>query len=379
MTEVALAAASEKQAWITKFLREYVRESGFMPYMGTAEDNIIRIRNELKTEGGAYINVPLITRLKGRGVRGAEVLKGNEDDLGNFNDQVRIDWIRNAVKVPKSTSYKTDIDLFDAAKPSLRTWDAELLRDDTIDAFASIIIPGAADANGIAGTDSAVLYNLASAGQRNTFLVNNSDRILFGKSKSNASSGVWATALGNVDATDDKLTAATAMLAKRMARMAGKADGSINIRPFKSDATAGREWFVMFCNSLSFRDLAADSTIISANTQARAREGDAIERNPLFQDGDLLYNGIIFREIPEIPVLTGVGNGGTDVGFNFLCGQSAITVAYGQDPTFRTDLKEDYEFRPGVAIEELRGIKKTSYAGKQYGCVTLLNAAVADA
>lgn len=379
MAEVVLAQASEKQVWVTKFLREYVRESGFMPYMGTAEDNIIRIRNELKTEGGAYINVPLITRLKGRGVRGAEVLKGNEDDLGNFNDQVRIDWIRNAVKVPKSTSYKTDIDLFDAAKPALRTWDAELLRDDTIDALASIIVAGAADINGIAGTDSAVLYANASPTQRNAFLVANADRILFGNSKSNASSGVWATAMGNVDATSDKLTASTAMLAKRMARTAGKIDNSINIRPYKSDATAGREWFVMFCNSLSFRDLAADSTIIQANTQARAREGDAIERNPLFQDGDLLYNGIIFREIPEIPVIPGVGNGGIDVGFNFLCGQSAITVAYGQDPQFRTDTKEDYEFRPGVAIEELRGIKKTSYAGKQYGVVTLVNAAVADA
>ena len=366
MAEVVLASASEKQTWVTNFLREYVRESGFMPYMGTAEDNIIRIRNELKSEGGAYINVPLITRLKGRGVRGAEVLKGNEDDLGNFNDQVRIDWIRNGVKVPKSTSYKTDIDLFGAAKPQLRTWDAELLRDDIIDALA-------------AGTDSSVLYANASAAQRNAFLVNNSDRILFGKSKSNASSGVWATALGNVDATDDKLTASTAMLAKRMARTAGQGAGGINIRPFKSDMTAGREWFVMFVNSLSFRDLAADSTIIQANTQARAREGDAIERNPLFQDGDLLYNGIIFREIPEIPVLTGVGAAGIDVGMNFLCGQSAVTVAYGQDPVFRVDMKEDYEFRPGVAIEELRGIKKTSYAGKQYGVVTLLNAAVADA
>lgn len=379
MTEVVLASASEKQVWITKFLLEYVRESGFMPYMGVAEDNIIRIRNELKTEGGAYINIPLITRLKGRGVRGAEVLKGNEDDLGNFNDQVRIDWIRNGVKVPKSTSYKTDIDLFDAAKPALRTWDAELLRDDIIDALSSIIIPGAADANGIAGTDSAVLYGSASAAQRNAYLVANADRILFGNSKSNASSGVWATALGNVDSTNDKLTASTATLAKRMAKQAGRVDGTINIRPFKSDATAGREWYVMFCNSLGFRDLSADTTIINANTQARAREGDAIDRNPLFQDGDLLYNGIIFREIPEIPVIAGVGAAGIDVGFNFLCGQSAVTVAYGQDPTFRTDLKEDYEFRPGVAIEELRGYKKTSYAGKQYGLVTLINSAVADA
>lgn len=379
MAEVVLASASEKQIWTNKFLLEYVRESSLLPYMGTSPSSIIRIRNELQQQGGAYLNVPLITRLKGRGVRGAEVLKGNEDDLGNYNDQVRIDWIRNAVKVPKSTSYKTDIDLFEAAKPQLRTWDAEVLRDDVIDALGSIIIPGAADANGIAGTDSAIAYDLASAAQRNTFLVNNSDRILFGSSKANASSGVWATAAATVDNTADKLSAATISLAKRMAKTAGQATGSINIRPFKSDMTAGREWFVLFANSLAFRDLSQDATIIAANTNARAREGDGMERNPLFQDGDLLYNGVIIREMPELPIITGAGAGGIDIGMNFLCGQSAVTVAYGQDPMLRIDLKEDYEFRPGVAIEELRGQKKTSYAGRQYGVVTIVSAAVADA
>lgn len=375
MAEVVLASASEKQIWVTNYLKEYVRESSLLPYMGTSETSIIRIRSELQSEGGKYVNIPLITRLKGRGVRGAEVLKGNEDDLGNLNDQVQVDWIRNAVKVPKSTSYKTDIDLFNAAKPALRSWDAELLRDDTLDAFASVIIPGAADVNGIAGTDSAINYSLASAAQRNTFLVNNSDRILFGKSKANAVSGVWATALATIDNTDDKLTAATISLAKRMAKVAGNSTGT-HIRPYKSDMTAGREYYVLFANSMSFRDLSQDATIIAANTNARAREGDGMERNPLFQDGDLMYQGVIIREMPEIPTFS---NGTIDVGFNFLCGQSAIAVAFGQDPVFRTDLKEDYEFRPGVAIEELRGLKKVSYGGQQYGVITMINAAVADA
>ncbi len=379
MAEVVLASASEKQVWTTQFLLEYVRESGLLPYMGTSPTSIIRIRNELQSQGGAYLNVPLITRLKGRGVRGAEVLKGNEDDLGNYNDQVRIDWIRNGVKVPKSTSYKTEIDLFDAAKPQLRTWDAELLRDDVLDQLGSIVIPGAADANGIAGNDSTVLYAAATAAQRNTFLVNNADRILFGNSKANAVSGVWATAAATVDNTNDKLSASTISLAKRIAKTAGQTTAGIHIRPFKSDMTAGREWYVLFANSFAFRDLGQDATIIAANTNARAREGDGIERNPLFQDGDLLYQGVIIREIPELPIITGAGAGGIDIGQNFLCGQSAVTVAYGQDPVFRTDMREDYDFRPGVAIEELRGMKKVSYAGMQYGVVTMVNAAVADA
>lgn len=381
MAEVVLATASEKQVWITNFLREYVRVSGFAPYMRpAARDGIFKIFNELKNEGGVAINVPLITRLKGRGVRGAEVLKGNEDDMGNFNDQVRIDWLRNAVKVPKSTSFRTEIDLLDAARDGLRTWDAEILRDDIIAALRSVIIPGAADINGIAGTDTAISYELSSAGQKNTFLANNSDRILFGNARSNSSSLNWATSLGNVSAATGRPTAGTIGLLKRLAKTAGQATNSINIRPYQTDATAGRDWFVLFIDSYGFRDLNADPTIVAANTNARAREGDGMERNPIFQGGDLIYDGVIIREIPELTQYTaGTGSGGVNTNLAFLCGLSAIAIAYGQDPNLISDTDEDYKFRPAVAIEELRGQKKISYSGRQYGVVELVHASVADA
>jgi hypothetical protein len=384
MAEVQLATASEKQIWVNKFLLEYVRESGLKPYMGTSETSIIRLRSELQSSAGVAINIPLITRLKGRGVVGAEVLSGNEDDLGNFNDQVRVNWLRNGVRVPKSTQYRTEIDLLDAAKTQLRTWDAERLRDDVITEMSSIIIPGTADANGIAGTDSSVPYLSSTAAQRNAFLVANSDRILFGNAISNASSGVWATAAGNVSVATGKMTASTITFAKRIARTAGTTTGTTNIRPFKSDMTSGREYFVLFVSSRVFRDLNADTTIIQANTQARAREGDGMEKNPLFQDGDLMYNGVIIREIPELNaangvILPGIGAAGIDVAQSFLCGQSAVSVAYGQDPRPTTAKDDDYGFRPGVGIEELRGQKKTSYQGQQYGVVTIISAATPDA
>jgi len=384
MAEVQLATASEKQIWVKNFLLEYVRESGLQPYMGTSETSIIRIRSELQTQAGVAINIPLIGRLKGAGVTGAQVLSGNEDDLNNWNDQVRVNWIRNGVRVPKSTQYRTEIDLLDAAKTQLRTWDAERLRDDVIQELGSIIIPGVADANGIAGTDSSVPYASSTAGQRNTYLVNNADRILFGNAKSNASSGVWATALGNVSTATGKMTAATVTMAKRIARTAGTTGNTTNIRPFKSDMTAGREWFVLFTPSNVFRDLNADTTIIQANTQARAREGDGMSKNPLFQDGDLMYNGVIIREIPEFTaqngmLLPGAGAAGIQLGRSFLCGQSAVAVAYGQDPRPTRAKDDDYEFRPGVGIEELRGQKKVSYQGINYGVVEIITAASDDA
>ena len=58
------------------------------------------------------------------------ILDGNEEELTNFNCPISIDWRRNAVRVPKSTSYKTEIDLWGAAKEQLKSWEAEKLRDD---------------------------------------------------------------------------------------------------------------------------------------------------------------------------------------------------------------------------------------------------------
>src|SRR5262245_6523312 len=137
--EVQLSPALEKQVWATEYLREYVRRSRFRPFMGRSNDSIIIVKYELQQESGKVINIPLITRLKGKGVGGSAVLDGNEEQIGNYNCALTIDWVRNGCRVPKSTSYKTEIDLFNAAKPLLRTWSAEDLRTDTIYAFMQVI------------------------------------------------------------------------------------------------------------------------------------------------------------------------------------------------------------------------------------------------
>jgi hypothetical protein len=41
-------------------------------------------------------------------------------------------------------------------------------------------------------------------------------------------------------------------------------------------------------------------------------------------------------------------------------------------------MQKDYQFRPGVAIEELIGVKKLAYNGKQHGMVSCFFAAAAD-
>ena len=368
MAEVALASASEKQMWISKYFAEYVRASGFMPYMGKSASSIIMSKYELQEEAGKTINIPLITKLTGQGVTGATMLDGNEEQLGNYNCSISVDWRRNGVRIPKSTSYKTEIDLYGAAKEMLRVWEAEKLRDDIIKAMASHVTTG----------DTTVNIGDTSTANRNAFAAANQDRLLFGKVKSNYSA-TWATAMATLDAVDDKCTVAAMSLAKRMAKQADP-----HIRPFKTED--GREYFVAFHGSRTFRDLKADTTMTQANREARSREGNGMDDNPLFQDGDLLFDGIIHREVPEIDdvlssgtySLDGKGSSTADIRGVYLCGAQAVGIAWGQEPTPRTDLQKDFQFRPGVAIEELLGVKGLAFNGKKHGVLQAYFVAAAD-
>ena len=83
---------------------------------------IAALTDQALKEAGKTINIPLITKLTGQGVSGSQVLDGNEEQLGNYNFPISIDWRRHGVRVPKSTSYKTEIDLLNAARDMLREW-----------------------------------------------------------------------------------------------------------------------------------------------------------------------------------------------------------------------------------------------------------------
>lgn len=372
MAETVLATANQKQIWMTQYFQEYVRMSRFYPYMSDANLNkggIILARYELQEEAGKTINIPFIGRLKGAGVTGSAILDGNEESLTNFDFPISVDWRRNGVRIPKSTQYATEINLLNAAKDGLQVWETERLRDDIIKAFASCITD-------TAGTT--VNFDAASTANKNTYAAANSDRLLFGHLISNYSA-TFATAAGNVGTASDKTSVPIMSLGKRLAKAADP-----RIRPFRVSAMDGREWFVAFHGARTFRDIKADTTMVTANTGARAREGDGMKDNPIFQDGDLIYDGVIHREVPEIDDycstagFNAIGASSADVRPVFLSGAGSVGIAWGQEPTPRTDFIKDYGFRPGVAIEELLGVKKVNYNGIQNGFVTVFVAAGAD-
>jgi len=334
--------------------REWVRENMFSPYMSDDVNAIIRRRMELKS-GGEVMNIPIVTRLAGVGVSTGPLV-GNEDKIDDYGMRIWLEWIRNAVVTTKAESQKDSADIFGEAKPLLSDWLSEVTRDEIIAALMAL----PSESQPAAGVRvNGIQYDLSTAAQRNTWRTDNLDRILYGAATTNSATD-HATSLANVDATADKFTASNLALLKRVAMGANP-----HIRPYKT--RSGYEYFVAFAGLNTFRDLKVD--LQTVNKDARSREGREINGapdNPLFQDGDQIYDGVIVRLVPEISnfvtnvwtSLKTAGNGTTRVEPVFLCGQQAVAIAYGQmaKPTFRKE--DDYGFITGTGIEAAYGVGK---------------------
>jgi hypothetical protein len=357
----------------------------FSRYMGEGLTAIIRTRSELKS-GGEDMNIPIVTKLRGKGVA-TDTLVGNEEKIDNYGMRLRIEWARNAVVTTKAESQKDSADIFGIAKPLLSEWMKELQRDEIIAALMALpteTLPASSSGTRVNG----IQYDLASAAQRDAWNAQNSDRILYGNSVANFNAN-HITALGTLDGTADKFTATNLSLLKRIAQNADP-----KIRPYTTDD--GYEHFVAFCGTNAFRDLKISLETI--NKDARPREQSGL-KNPIFQDGDQQYDGVTVRCVPEISSfvsnvwtnLLTAGAAGTPAGYTgrvepvFLCGQQAVVLGWGQmmKPTFRKE--DDYGFITGTGVEAAYGIGKIfkrhpmqGTALKQWGVATGFFASASD-
>lgn len=358
MAATVIASGNQVTQFRQKFFAEYVRESLFAPYMGDDINSIIQIVEELSSKAGKIVSVPLVTRLTNAGVTGDNTLEGNEEQLGNYNHNIDVDQIRNAVVIGKMAQQSTEIDCLEAARAMLKLWIMNDLRDDILQALGS------------PNVDGVTAYASCSETQKDAWLAANyvstsNTRVLFGATVSNSSTEDHSTSLTNVDSSTDKLLFDQVQLAKRLAKKADR-----HIRPHMTKK--GREFYVMLCESYAFRDLKTDTESIHQYA------GDRGADNPLFQDPDLMLDGVICREVPEIATITGVGNGSIDVSPNYLCGAQAVGLAWCERSKFVVDKTIDYDNQVGVAVGEVRGVEKLTYNSLQNGVLTVYSSGVAD-
>jgi N4-gp56 family major capsid protein len=372
MANTSVSSGNKVTRFLKEVNREYVRGGKFGPYIGKTDNAIVQVKQDLK-----QVSIPLIAKLKGAGVSGSSSLAGNEEALANYAYTLTPTYYRNGVLVDNEENEKSEFELFQEARPALMNWAMEKKRDQIIQGL------GAVQASG-----TYYNYGDASGANLDTWNTNNQDRVLYGIALSNNSAGNHTTSLGNIDTTNDKLTRSMVSLAKRMAGLANPL-----IRPvmLKSD----EPWYVMFADSYGFRDLRTDMATTLSDAWTRGKD------NPLFSAGDLIWDSVIIKEVPDFTKFidgdsTGTefdgvwganaagdslktsGNGTTRVGTGFLCGAQALGFGLGRMPQFKRRKEDDYEHQNGVGISMKHDIKKTFYNSKQHSMVTVFYSAAVD-
>jgi N4-gp56 family major capsid protein len=361
MTDITVHANNDVDQWCKDLQVEYVRAMQLRKLMGKSENMPIQVKRELATLPGRDIYITLIKRLTGNGVTGDNTLMGNEENLGNYAHKITVDQIRHGVRRGRFEQKKTHFDLLKSGRTALKMWAMAKLRDDIIAALYS------------ANVDGSTPYASCTEAEKDAWVDANSDRVQFGKLRSNLSTSAPAggatydhsdSLASNVDTTNDKLTYALVSLAARLAESADP-----HIRPI--NVSEKGEYYVMLAGSRPFRDLKNNMATLHQYAEVRG------SGNPIWADGDILYENVLIKKIPEIGVVTGVGAGSIDCACNFLMGAQAVGMAIGED-LHSISHTDDYGNLKGAGVAEIRGIDKMTQNDVDHGLVSVWTAAVAD-
>ena len=332
------------EIWDDQFFTEYLTENRYAGEMGTNENSVIQVKEDLTKKKGDRVNFALVNKLTQDAVTGRAIMEGNEEDMATRSYELAVDKRRNAVRVAEIDEQYSAISLRQAGKIVLKEWamkDTERLISKALGDMNGI--PMTAAAVGLAGNQTAL----------DAWLVDNADRVYFGNSA--------YTAMTDLSAGLATLTAATA--AERLTidaidQMKFMAINRANpkIRPIRTEAN-GRHYYLLYAHPLAFRDLKADTAL----RQAQREVSLEMENNRLFKGGDLLWNGVIIKEAHDLydySTLTGLGDSGTTtVVPAFLCGAQAVAVAYARRWRSKTE-EFDYGDKYGLETSAIYGVGK---------------------
>lgn len=330
MTDTTPATGLVVQQWEDKFFTEYLHDGGFKSLMGTNENAVIQVKEDLTKKAGDSITIALVNRLNNSAVTGTSTLEGNEEDMASRSLRIYVDKRRNAVRIAEMSEQKSAIPLRNAARATLLDWSMEDTRDLVVTALGSL--------NGTA-------FISRTAAIADAWLVDNADRVLFGAAAAGLTD--MSADLALLDTTADlfNATALDAMVLKAKT-------ASPKIRPMR-DGGNGKRYYIVFANPHAFKNLRD-----SLDTEVLAATSVQAEASKLFEGGDIMWNGCIVKEVDNLPIYENLGTAGTaEVTPVYLCGAQALAVAYAKRWKSVTE-EFDYGDKHGVAIEAIYGVRK---------------------
>ena len=335
------------EQWDNMLFEEYIGQMWWKNVMGSSQDAIIMVNEDLTSKAGSAINIPMRGLMQGGKVVGNATGIGNEGTVPMFNYRVVVDNVRHLVRIEDipMTQQRTAFNILTAAKDALNERN-QLDLDESITASLSDTATGRVQA-----------------------------RYLYGAADGNWSATA-ATALANIDNTDDQLTLDIINISKRKARLPKNAEAKI--RPMRvKNGKNFEEWYMFVGHDLAMRDLVKNDAAFNnahllippqSNTDSPLFTGSAFKGN---------FNGVLLYEYERV-LLDNTST--VQIAHNLLLGAGAGVVAWAQRSKFGEEFG-DLKHKVTYETHEIRGIGKVAYnrdTVEDNGVVHVYTAAVAD-
>ena len=336
-TNYAALTSEQKKVWardIWKAARDYMFLNRFLGEGQTAM--IQRISELTKTEKGDQAIITLVADLEGDGVAGDRTLEGNEEAGKSYDQKIRIDLLRHAVRHEgRMAEQKSVVTFREHARDTLAYWLAD--RTDQLGFLTLSGVSYAFNTDGTArvGSDLANLEFNADVTAPST----NRHR------RWDASTGLGAGDTTAV-AADDKPTYDMLVEMKAYAK-------NNFIKPLRGEG--GMELYNVFMTPDGVAKLKQDSKFHQAWRDAMPRTKD----NPLFKGADVIYvDGLAIYEYRHVYHADTWGAGSNVKGQRvLLCGAQAMGYADIGDPEW-VEKGFDYDNQQGISTGKIMGYKK---------------------
>lgn len=125
VTEFGTTDAQTVKLWSRSLLKEAIYQTWLKKFMGTSQNAILRIANDLTKTSGDEVKYSLRRKMTSYGVAGDNPLRGFEEKLNFHLDSVKIDQLRNGHAFRRMSQQRTVHNLRTEARESLGDWFAE--------------------------------------------------------------------------------------------------------------------------------------------------------------------------------------------------------------------------------------------------------------
>lgn len=353
-TNIPFGDPKAQKKWSGSLFVAMQRKSYFeRKFIGEGDTALIQRKTELDSDAGDVVSFDLSIQLRNTPTKGDDRLKGKEENLRFYTDEVSIDQLRHAVSAGGRMSRKrTSHDLRKVAKDRLSDYWSQY-----VDELMFITLSGAR------GINIDFIEPLNHAGNaRNDLLAPDAQHTLFGGA---------ATSKATVTSTDVMSRGLIERAAVKAKMMRATAPEQANMVPLSIN---GEAHYVCLMSPFQEHTLRTNDNAGWLEIQKALATSEG-RNSPLCKGGLGMINNVILHQHESVIRFSDYGAGGNLPAARALfMGRQAGVIAYGTAGGLRYTWKEetdDYGNEPSVTAGTILGVKKTRFNGSDFGVISI--------